>query len=175
MRAGPVGGFQGDRLHGFRLGLRYKRHTCISHLSRNALAEALTKLIESRHWLENCITAFQREAEKYVRFTDSGAKWEDIPPDVIPDPEPNEDEPIPVEVVEEYAEDIPDIVPAEKMAIALPSILRIMKCRELGLEELAKQELKLQKGQANDALHHMQITISHKSFLFCSSVRQANS
>ncbi|THH05826.1 hypothetical protein EW146_g9795 [Bondarzewia mesenterica] len=142
---------------------------------RNASAEALAELIESWHRLENRITAFQRKAEKYVGFADPRAEWEDIPPDVIPNPEPNEDEPIPVEVVEEYAEDIPNAVPTEKMAIALPSILRIVKCRELDLEELAKQELKLQKGQANDALHHMQIIISHKSFLFCSSVRQANS
>ncbi|THH14814.1 hypothetical protein EW146_g5568, partial [Bondarzewia mesenterica] len=70
----------------------------------------------------------------------------DIPPDIISDPEANEDELISEELVEEYADDIPDVVPAEKMAIVLPSILQIMKCKELGLEELANQELELRKG-----------------------------
>ncbi|THH12732.1 hypothetical protein EW146_g7416 [Bondarzewia mesenterica] len=102
------------------------------------------------------------------RLADPGAEWEDIPPDIIPDPEVNEDEPILEELVEDYADDIPNAVPTKKMAIALPSTLQIMKCRELGLEELANQELELRKGQANDALHHMRIIIGHKSFLFCS-------
>ncbi|THH15547.1 hypothetical protein EW146_g4942 [Bondarzewia mesenterica] len=125
--------------------------------------------------LENQITTFQKEAKKYIGLAEPGAEWEDIPPDIITDSEVNEDEPIPEELVEEYADDIPDTVPTEKMAIALPSTLWIIKCRELGLEELANQELELQKGQANDALYHMWITIGHKSFLFHSSIRQANS
>ncbi|THH10995.1 hypothetical protein EW146_g8191 [Bondarzewia mesenterica] len=147
----------------------------VDRLSQNASAEILADLNESQHWLENRIAAFQRDAERYMGLVDMGAEWEDIPADLFPDPKTNDEQPVPEELVEEDEDDIADAIPTEKMAIALPSMLGLARCTELGLEEMAKQELELRKGQANDALHHICISVAQKSFLFRSSVRQANS
>ncbi|THH06743.1 hypothetical protein EW146_g9518 [Bondarzewia mesenterica] len=72
-------------------------------------------------------------------------------------------------------EDVAESVVAEKICLSLPSTFSEDKCMELGLQALAKQELELQKGQVNNALHHIHIYLGHKSFLFWTSVRQANS
>ncbi|THH12302.1 hypothetical protein EW146_g7744 [Bondarzewia mesenterica] len=114
------------------------------------------------------------DVQKKEKLADLSAEWEDIPPDIISDPEVNKDEPIPEELMKEYTDDILNAIPTQKMAIALSSILQIIKCKELDLEELANQELELQKGQANNALHYMQITISHKLFLLHSSNARDN-
>lgn len=43
----------------------------------------------------------------------------------------------------------------EKVMILLPSNLGPEQCAELGCEDFIKQEVTLQEGQANDALHHI--------------------
>ncbi|THH14497.1 hypothetical protein EW146_g5832 [Bondarzewia mesenterica] len=104
-------------------------------LAKNEQRASRQVLRGSTAWLSTGIKI--QEAQ----LANPGAEWENIPLDIISDPEVNKDEPILEELVEEYTDDIPDAIPTEKMAIALPSILQIIKCRKLGLEELANQEL----------------------------------
>ena len=59
----------------------------------------------------------------------------------------------------------PRIFP-ESIDITLPSTLGQAYCEKYGLQTLAEQELKLRQGQANDALHQIQLALVHKSYIF---------
>jgi hypothetical protein len=62
-------------------------------------------------------------------------------------------------------------VHSESMIIPLPSSFGI-ECRRIPAHRtIAQQEIGLRIGQANDALHQIRIALSHKSFLFRTSVR----
>ncbi|THH05988.1 hypothetical protein EW146_g9753 [Bondarzewia mesenterica] len=128
------------------------------------------------------IATFNQEAICYIRKIEKAEEWEDIHgneiQDLISDNEDDADgAPGPADNIGENAdeEDVAESVVAEKICLSLPSTFGENKCMELGLQALAKQELELQKSQVNDALHHICIHFGHKSFLFWTSVRQANS
>ncbi|KAH9048382.1 hypothetical protein EDB84DRAFT_1434385 [Lactarius hengduanensis] len=55
----------------------------------------------------------------------------------------------------------------------LPSHLGRDWCRENDAEDLAKAELRLREGQLNDTLHHIRISLGHKSYLYRHDVRPA--
>jgi hypothetical protein len=63
----------------------------------------------------------------------------------------------------------------ESMAVMLPSSLGTQWCQEEANKPIVDQEISLRKGQANDALHQIRIALAHKSFLFRTSIRNANS
>jgi hypothetical protein len=58
----------------------------------------------------------------------------------------------------------------EKMLLVLPSSLELTDLHRFGLMNLATQELKLRKGQANDALDKLRLALGHKALLFRTQV-----
>jgi hypothetical protein len=58
----------------------------------------------------------------------------------------------------------------EKMSLFLPSSLELAELHQFGLMDLATQELKLRKGQANDALDKLRLALGHKALLFRTQV-----
>ncbi|KAG1721335.1 hypothetical protein EDB19DRAFT_1917378 [Suillus lakei] len=63
----------------------------------------------------------------------------------------------------------------ELTVIPLPSNLRVDRCRCCMTEDLIPLEMSLREGQANDALHNLQIHLCNKVILFRTTVRQAKS
>ncbi|KIM34935.1 hypothetical protein M413DRAFT_32908 [Hebeloma cylindrosporum] len=62
----------------------------------------------------------------------------------------------------------------EKMKIALPSVFSAQYMARLGIDKLWDQELELQRDQANNALHSIQLAIGQKSFQYTSNMRYVN-
>ncbi|KAI6032497.1 hypothetical protein EDC04DRAFT_2605145 [Pisolithus marmoratus] len=56
----------------------------------------------------------------------------------------------------------------EAMELPLPSYLGAAKCQELGLDILQQEELQLQQGQANDALHQLRLALADKNYTMTS-------
>ncbi|KAG1791605.1 uncharacterized protein HD556DRAFT_1240517, partial [Suillus plorans] len=63
----------------------------------------------------------------------------------------------------------------ELTVIPLPSNIGAVRCRELGLTNLIKEEIALREGQANDALHAIRVHLGDKAVLFRNTVRSAKS
>ncbi|KIN93854.1 hypothetical protein M404DRAFT_35666 [Pisolithus tinctorius Marx 270] len=61
------------------------------------------------------------------------------------------------------------------MSLPLPSNLGINQCIASGLDGIQEIELKLRIGQANDALHGLQLALVDKAVVFRNAVRQAKS
>ena len=59
----------------------------------------------------------------------------------------------------------------EYIVLHLPSHLGANWCNENAAEDLLKVELGLREGQLNDSLHHIQIALGHKSYLFRNDIR----
>jgi hypothetical protein len=64
---------------------------------------------------------------------------------------------------------------AETMFLNLPSELGISRCKLLGIRRLARRELRLRRGQANDILHQLRIELGYKAFIYRTDVRNADS
>ena len=58
-----------------------------------------------------------------------------------------------------------EMVLAESMSLFLPSYLSEADRQRVGLNEVAKQELELRKGQANDCLEAIRTTLGQKADL----------
>ncbi|KAG1724931.1 hypothetical protein EDB19DRAFT_1833998 [Suillus lakei] len=63
----------------------------------------------------------------------------------------------------------------ELTVIPLPSNIGEVRCRELGLTNLMKEENALREGQANDALHAIRVHLGDKAVIFHNTVRSAKS
>ncbi|KAG2058800.1 hypothetical protein BDR06DRAFT_968297 [Suillus hirtellus] len=63
----------------------------------------------------------------------------------------------------------------ENAVIPLPSNLGQDTCTAIGVNDLAKQELILWQGQANDALHNIRVYLADKAVIFQKTVRVAKS
>lgn len=63
----------------------------------------------------------------------------------------------------------------DQTKLPLPSMLGRSKCRDLGVERLMEQELRLRTGQANDTLHEIRLALAEKAVLFRTDVRHASS
>ncbi|KAG1870277.1 hypothetical protein DFJ58DRAFT_723174 [Suillus subalutaceus] len=63
----------------------------------------------------------------------------------------------------------------ELTVIPLPSNIGEVRCRELGLTNLMKEEIALREGQANDALHAIRVHLGDKAVIFRNTVRSAKS
>lgn len=76
-----------------------------------------------------------------------------------------------------FSSPLPTIVEhlPEERQVLLPSTLGHLKCAELGYIRLARNELKIREGQANDALHAIRMAIGEKSFRFRKQLRSATS
>ncbi|KIM70529.1 hypothetical protein SCLCIDRAFT_18643 [Scleroderma citrinum Foug A] len=60
---------------------------------------------------------------------------------------------------------------AEGAILPLPSYIGLPHCGAWGLNCLIKQELQLHQGQANDALHEIQLSLADKAMLYRTDVR----
>ncbi|KAF8257904.1 hypothetical protein EI94DRAFT_1626518 [Lactarius quietus] len=65
-------------------------------------------------------------------------------------------------------------VDAEYISLHLPSHFRRDWCNKNADEDLVKAELRLREGQLNDSLHHIQIALGYKSYLFRHDVHLAH-
>ncbi|KAG1882239.1 hypothetical protein F4604DRAFT_1921982 [Suillus subluteus] len=63
----------------------------------------------------------------------------------------------------------------ELTVIPLPSNIGEVRCRELGLTNLMKEEIALREGQANDALHAIRVHLGDKAVIFRNTVWSAKS
>ncbi|KAG1796924.1 uncharacterized protein HD556DRAFT_1441099 [Suillus plorans] len=63
----------------------------------------------------------------------------------------------------------------ELTVIPLPSNIGEVRCRELGLTNLMKEEISLREGQANDALHAIRVHLGDKALIFHNTVQSAKS
>ncbi|KAG1895644.1 uncharacterized protein F5891DRAFT_984083 [Suillus fuscotomentosus] len=63
----------------------------------------------------------------------------------------------------------------ELTILPLPSNLGIVRCNELGLTDLMKEETAFREGQANDALHAIRVHLGDKAVIFWNTIRSAKS
>lgn len=61
----------------------------------------------------------------------------------------------------------------ENAAICMPSSFNMGDIEELGIADLAAQEMELRKGQANDCLKDLRLALGHKAVLWRTQVRGA--
>ena len=59
----------------------------------------------------------------------------------------------------------------EHMTIFMSSSLQHADVQRLGLATMARQELELRQGQADDALEGLRLALGHKALLYRSKVR----
>ena len=67
------------------------------------------------------------------------------------------------------------ILSLSSLTLPLPSTLGQASCDQYGIVELAHQELLLQTGQANHALHAIHLALMDKAILFQHDVHQVES
>ena len=63
-----------------------------------------------------------------------------------------------------------ETAPAERMSLFLQSYLSEADRQRVGLNEVAKQELELRKGQVNDCLEAIRTTLGQKAVLMRTKV-----
>lgn len=80
------------------------------------------------------------------------------------------EDPPPKEAIERVVD---HSVPPEGIALLLPSTFGRAQCKADGLEEYAELEIALRQGQCNDQLHKCRIACGHKSFIYRSGIRHA--
>ena len=136
------------------------------------LADQL-KLTDRQNKLERAISDFQLKAEMHM----AAAFGEDEAVELAPAYNGDDwaDEAEDPDVTEELAyEDVEDGLCPETIPLRLPSMLGKEQLEKLGMKKLGERELALREGQANDALHHLRMTIGMKSVTFYSRVRTAS-
>jgi hypothetical protein len=70
---------------------------------------------------------------------------------------------------------VDDIIPAEDMGLWMPSSVPHDQAVVLGLAALQTEELELRKGQANDCLEKIRLTLGHKAIIYRQHFRSADS
>ena len=122
------------------------------------MAEQTT--LEERHQrIENRIRSFHAKFDSMLE----GLEHEDI---VLQPPEDEDDW-----LDDDEANNEPQITAPEFMPIFMPSSLQHADIQRLGLEPMAKQEMELRQGQANDALEGLRLALGQKALLYRSKVR----
>ena len=76
---------------------------------------------------------------------------------------------------DQESDDGEDHIFPESMGLWIPSSLGIQEARRVDLEGLAKEEIQLRIGQANDALEKLRTHLGHKSVLYRMYVRKSSS
>ncbi|KAG2108609.1 uncharacterized protein F5147DRAFT_799314, partial [Suillus discolor] len=77
--------------------------------------------------------------------------------------------------IEDVLEEMDEAVPAEVMAIWMPSSVSRNEALALGLHTLQAEELELRKGQANDCLEKLRQALGHKAIIYRQHFRSADS
>ena len=124
-------------------------HTDLRKLSQNAPLADQISFEECRKRLEASIRSFHAKFDSMIEGW-GPTNEEDHGPDN--EAETNETAP-------------------EDIFILMPSCLQHTDIQRLGLVSIAKQEMELRKGQANDALEGLRLAFGHKALLYRSQVR----
>ncbi|KAG2336399.1 hypothetical protein BDR05DRAFT_835449, partial [Suillus weaverae] len=148
----------------------------VKRLGRHPTDIQLLTVARLRDKLQNRITSFLEMAPTYLRFAvdvnepDSPVDrvhnsldedYSDLDDDHNPDPDPETHH--------------GSIFQPELTLLPLPSNLGIVKCNELGLTNLMKEETALHEGQANDALHAIRVHLGDKAVIFWNTIWSAKS
>ncbi|KAG1882456.1 hypothetical protein F4604DRAFT_1879500 [Suillus subluteus] len=147
----------------------------VKRLGRHPTDSQLLRVARLRDKLQTRITGFLEMAPTYLGF-EVDADEPDSPVDRVHN-----------SLDEDYS-DLDDcdhnldleihhtsIFQPELTIIPLPSNLGMVRCKELGLTNLMKEETALREGQANDALHAIRVHLGDKAIIFRSTVRSAKS
>ncbi|KAG2086318.1 uncharacterized protein F5147DRAFT_659238 [Suillus discolor] len=137
----------------------------VRKLGRHPTELQLLEIVHRRERLQGDIDCWEAMG---LRFLGDGIGEGDV--------QPLEQELLVLE--EDSDEDIADefgLFEPEKIFISMSSNLGVEKCTDIGAADLIQQELTLRQGQANDALHNIQVHLADKAVIFCTTVRAAKS
>jgi hypothetical protein len=146
---------------------------------------AKIKIQEQQQRLQKKIHAFNKKADIFLGHLGSRAEqeylgvdsdldcdgdvgWEVIDDDLMSD-EGGEEE-------DEYEDEEAVDQAADKVILLMPSSLGAKQCRKHEkTSNLMLQEIELRKGQANDALENLRMSLANKAMLYRSQIRAAKS
>ena len=148
--------------------------------SRSKSSEVQLALYDKRMKLQKDIDQFHQTSLLYLPPLDSATavgkdsnSWVDE--DEEEEEDPTESIPGAYNTQDKGIIDVSDnVLPPEQQILRLPSSFGREMCTGR-LKVLARIELDLRKGQANDVLHGLRLAIGQKSFHFRANVRQASS
>lgn len=144
--------------------------------------EAESILYDKRTKLQKLIDDFHRNSAVFLRNIqetgEGGSKLPDDQDDWLDVEEGDDPDDIPGAFPSVNLTPVIDLttatLPAEKQRIRLPSSFGKEACIGI-LKAESSVELDIRKGQANDALHGLQLAIGEKSFLYRKNIRQGSS
>ena len=143
----------------------------VKRLRKRPTDTQLLRVARLRDKLQTHITSFLEMAPRYL-----GVQVDAI----------DQDLPADLDEYEDYSDADDDTVDDRDMhgafkfqpeltIIPLPSNLGQVRCEELGLDHLMREETALREGQANDALHSIRVHLGDKAIIFRNTVRSAKS
>lgn len=131
----------------------------------------LNTLSQSRQDLQVKIDSFNTEAETYLRLCQADElNYLNVDYD---SQHGNEDSIFDDD--EDMIDEETGIIGPESASLCLPSSLGIEECERIGWGELAKYEIELRNGEANDALEKIRLALGHKALLFYKKKREEKS
>ena len=159
----------------FRSKLRLE----VRALGHNQSTSAKNKIADRRQHLKGQIDRFNKHAQTILGYDVEG----DIMTQFIGQSSQDLDLQLEDEVdvlLDEFEDELDDSaataeVSPEQLIIMLPSSFTGDQQAKTSLASLALQEQELRVGQANDGLEKLRNALGHKSLLFRTNVRQANS
>jgi len=161
----------------------------IRKLAKQPTATQWTSIEDRRRRLETRLDNFQKKAMEYIGNLEEDEEDLDILPQFTGFEDPDQDgsdyESLSFEgenadeyeyEYEDEDEDEDDNGPEcpETTVICMPSSFKREQIEALGIQDLARQELELRKGQANDCLKDLRLALGHKAVLYRTKVRGAN-
>lgn len=136
---------------------------------KNPTVEQQLSLQERRRRLQSRIDSFTLRGGEYI------GDFATLPSNTLEqdwlDADEDEDDSVPSTLSVADLPVIVDVTNPEQQSIPLPSSYDKERWTS-SLRRLAKCELKLREGQANDALHLLRVAIAHKSFIFRTRIRK---
>jgi len=142
------------------------------------------KAVTSRQRLASRVEDFNRQSSRYIYTdeADEADEADDLNTQETSDFEDDADKSADDDWEHQSNIYVPDAdlsastaVTPESMSLNLPSTLGRDKCEALGIKSLARKELRLRRGQANDTLHQLRVELGYKAFIHRTTVRHANS
>jgi hypothetical protein len=147
---------------------------------------AKIKIQEQQQRLRKKIHAFHRKADIFLGHlggsktspgrvdddddveSDDDVQWAAIDDDLISDEGSDEED--------ENEDEEPVDQGADKVTLLMPSSLGAKQCRKQEkTSNLMRQEVELRKGQANDALENLRMSLAHKAMLYRNKLRNSKS
>ena len=145
-------------------------HSDFCKTSKQTTVLEKTSIEDRRRKLEERLNRFHQKAEEFMG-ENADEDLDVLPPFTGWENENEGDEQEFSDAWEEDEEENPEN--PEMTPICLPSSLKPADIQRLGLGVLAKQELELRKGQANDCLQNLRMALGHKAVLYRTKVRKA--